>query len=59
MFRTLDYFVYAYVLLIRLKVGRFRRDLIVWLDSKQEWRFLPSVFENHQFYVCGAWLIGL
>lgn len=59
MFRTLDYFVYAYVLLIRLKVGRFRRDLIVWLDSKQEWRFLPSVFENHQFYVCRAWLIGL
>ena len=46
MFRALDYFVYAYVLLIRLKVGRFRRDLIVWLDSKQVGSFLPSVFEK-------------
>lgn len=46
MFRALDYFVYAYVLLINLKVGRFRRDLIVWLDSKQVESFLPSVFEK-------------
>ena len=46
MFRALDYFVYAYVLLINLKVGRFRRDLIVWLDSKQVGSFLPSVFEK-------------